>query len=79
MPPMPQVPNFTVLFVPRKTLVCEELLKHLGVYGDLTFGEVAIDIIPYERDVLSIEYEAGDGPAHSDSLLHPFIRSSTYY
>jgi hypothetical protein len=46
-----------VLFVPRKTLVCEELLKHLGVYGDLTFGEVPIDIIPYERDVLSMEYE----------------------
>ena len=54
---MPQVPNFTVLFVPRKTLVCEELLKHLGVYGDLTFGEVAIDIIPYERDVLSIGFD----------------------
>ena len=31
--PAPRVPNFTVFFVPRKTLVCEELLKHQGVYG----------------------------------------------
>lgn len=57
VPPLPEVPNFSVLFLPRKTLVCEELLKHLGVYGDLSLSEVPVDIIPYERDVLSIEHE----------------------
>ena len=56
VPPRPKVPRFTVFFVPRRTLSCEKLLDHLGVLGDLEMDAVAMDFIPFERDVISIEH-----------------------
>ena len=56
VPPRPKVPRFTVFFVPRRTLSCEKLLDHLGVLGDIEMDAVAMDFIPFERDVISIEH-----------------------
>ena len=41
---------------PRRTLSCEKLLDHLGVLGVLELDAVAMDFIPFERDVISIEH-----------------------
>ena len=39
-------------------MACDEVLKQLGVHDALVFGRVAaIDFLPLERDVLSLEHE----------------------
>ena len=35
------------------------MLEEEGVYGDITFGEYPLDLIPFEEDVLSMELESG--------------------
>ncbi|KAJ3193080.1 hypothetical protein HK101_005437 [Irineochytrium annulatum] len=47
--------EYSVFFVPRRTLVCERVLEEEGVYGDVTVGEFHLDIIPLEEDFLSLE------------------------
>ena len=37
----------------------EQVLEEEGVYGDITFGEYPLDLIPFEEDVLSMELESG--------------------
>jgi hypothetical protein len=32
-------------------------LEEEGVYGDVTLGEFQLDLIPFEKDVLSLEME----------------------
>ena len=50
--------RFTVCFTPRRGVACDEVLKQLGVHDALVFGRVAaIDFLPLERDVLSLEHE----------------------
>ena len=46
-----------VLFVPRKSLVCERVFQEEGVFGDVCFGEVAMQAVPLDNDVLSLELE----------------------
>jgi hypothetical protein len=46
-----------VFFVPRRTIICEKVLEEEGVYGDITFGEYPLQLIPFEEDVLSMEME----------------------
>ncbi|KAJ3096942.1 hypothetical protein HDU97_005417 [Phlyctochytrium planicorne] len=50
-------PEFTVFFVPRKTIVCEQVLEEEGVLGDINLGEYHLDIIPLDEDVLSLELD----------------------
>jgi len=47
--------EYTVFFVPRRTILCERILEEEGVYGDITLNEIHLDIIPLEDDVLSLE------------------------
>jgi hypothetical protein len=35
------------------------VLEEEGVYGDITFGEYPLDLIPFEEDVLSMELDGG--------------------
>ncbi|KAJ3328092.1 hypothetical protein HDU93_001673 [Gonapodya sp. JEL0774] len=49
--------DFSVFFVPRKTLVCEKLFEEEGVLADLTIGEYHLDLVPLEDDFLSLEVE----------------------
>ena len=43
-----------VFWVPRRTLVCDLLLKDLGVYGDVVIGEYHLDVYPYEPYLMSL-------------------------
>ncbi|KAL0482286.1 vacuolar protein sorting protein VPS33 [Acrasis kona] len=46
-----------VIFVPRRTLICEVMLEKLGVYGLVSnFHEFPLDIIPFDNDLLTMEY-----------------------
>ncbi|VDI32298.1 vacuolar protein sorting-associated protein 33, partial [Mytilus galloprovincialis] len=41
--------------VPRKLHVCEMILEHEGVMGYITIHELQMDLIPLDRDILSLE------------------------
>jgi hypothetical protein len=49
--------EYHVIFVPRKSHLCEKKLKELGVYGSFkdNLKEYFLDLIPLEYDVLSME------------------------
>jgi len=47
--------DYTIFFVPRRTMLCERVLSEEGVYGDVKTGEYHLDLIPFEEDVLSLE------------------------
>ncbi len=51
--------DFTVLFVPRRAMVCDKALEEEGVLGDVTLDELPIQWLPLERDVLSAELRDG--------------------
>ena len=47
-----------MVFIPRRTIVCEKVLQDEGVYGDVSIGEFELDFIPFENDVISLELDA---------------------
>ncbi|KAI9007510.1 Sec1-like protein [Phycomyces nitens] len=49
----------SLFFVPRRTMVCERVLEEEGVLGDITLGDYAMDWIPYEDDLISMELDPG--------------------
>jgi len=60
--------EYNVMFVPRRTLVCEKILEDEGVLGDLTIGEFPLHFIPLEPDLLSLELEDAFEELY---LVHP--------
>lgn len=52
-----EMKEFHLLFVPRKTHLCEKKLKELGVYGSFknNINEFFLDLIPLDYDLLSME------------------------
>jgi hypothetical protein len=49
--------DYSVFFVPRRTLVCERVLEEEGVYGDVTIGEFHLDLFMLEDDLWSLELD----------------------
>jgi hypothetical protein len=58
--------EFSIFWVPRKTLVSEKILEEAGVLGDTTTSEFPLYFIPLEKDLLSLELE--------DSFSDLFLR-----
>ncbi|KAL2911219.1 Vacuolar protein-sorting-associated protein 33 [Polyrhizophydium stewartii] len=50
--------DFSLFYVPRRTLMCDRILEEEGVFGDIAIGEYHLDIIPVEDDLLSLEIDA---------------------
>uniref|UniRef100_A0A8C7Z331 Vacuolar protein sorting-associated protein 33A n=1 Tax=Oryzias sinensis TaxID=183150 RepID=A0A8C7Z331_9TELE len=51
--------DFHILFVPRRSMLCEQRLKDQGVLGSfINMEEYILDLIPYDGDLLSMEYES---------------------
>ncbi|KZO91497.1 Sec1-like protein [Calocera viscosa TUFC12733] len=48
---------YTLLLVPRRTILCDRILEEEGVFGDITLGQLKLEFIPLEEDVLSLEME----------------------
>eukprot|EP00808_Paulinella_micropora_P012387 g75005.t1 len=47
--------KYSVIFVPRKTRLCERVLSDEGVLGDIETGEFPLDLVPFDDDVMSLE------------------------
>jgi hypothetical protein len=47
-------PNLHLFFVPRRTFVCEQMLKDEGVFADLTISEFGLEMVALDDDVLSL-------------------------
>ena len=67
--------EYAAYFMPRRSLVCEEVLEREGVKGDIQVAEYPLDFIPFDSDVLSLEMEAAfkvgrDVQAISNTLIN---------
>lgn len=49
------VKQYGIIFVPRRSRVCEEKLKEKGVRGDVVMDELNLDFLPIDTDLLSME------------------------
>ncbi|XP_069135773.1 vacuolar protein sorting-associated protein 33B-like [Argopecten irradians] len=47
--------KYKIIMVPKKLHVCEMILEHEGVFGDVSLDELPLDLIPLDRDILSLE------------------------
>lgn len=51
--------DFHILFVPRRSILCEQRLREQGVLASfINIDEYILDLIPYDGDLLSMEYES---------------------
>ncbi|XP_062360021.1 vacuolar protein sorting-associated protein 33A isoform X1 [Cinclus cinclus] len=51
--------DFHILFVPRRSLLCEQWLKEQGVLGSFIHREqYSLDLIPFDGDLLSMESDS---------------------
>lgn len=49
--------EFHIFWVPRRTLVSDQLLEEAGVLGDVSIAELPLSFFPIEKDVLSLELD----------------------
>ncbi|KAM3444019.1 hypothetical protein NHJ13734_001618 [Beauveria thailandica] len=49
--------EFHVCWVPRRTLVSDQIFEEAGVLGDMNISEVPLSFFPLEKDVLSLELD----------------------
>ena len=64
--------DFHVLFVPRKSLLCEKRLVQAGVFGSLSCSSLPVYLFPLDTDLLSMELPTayGDLVAGDLTSLH---------
>jgi hypothetical protein len=62
--------EFSIFWVPRKTLVSEKILEEAGVLGDTTTSEFPLYFLPLEKDLLSLELE--------DSFSRPILATRSH-
>ncbi|KAI9662365.1 MAG: hypothetical protein M1821_008532 [Bathelium mastoideum] len=53
--------GFSIFWVPRRTLVSDQILEEDGVLGDVSISELPIYFIPLEKDLLSLQLEDSFG------------------
>lgn len=46
--------EFTIIWAPRRTLVCDKILEESGVLGDVSVDVFPLHFIPLEQDLLSL-------------------------
>ena len=66
--------EFSVIWVPRRTLVCNKILEDAGVLGDISVEEFPLYFIPLEHDVLSLALEDSFGDLY---LVIPTLNQTT--
>lgn len=47
--------EFSIFWVPRRTLVCNQILEDEGIIGDVNITEFPLYFLPLESDILSLE------------------------
>ncbi|EFX02614.1 vacuolar sorting protein [Grosmannia clavigera kw1407] len=58
--------DFHIIWVPRRTLISDNILEEAGVLGDANISELPLYFFPLEHDVLSLELD----DAFQDLYLH---------
>ncbi|KAL5341141.1 Sec1-like protein [Aspergillus crustosus] len=58
--------EFSIFWVPRRTLVSNNILESAGIIGDVNIAELPLYFFPLEQDVLSLELE----DSFTDLYLH---------
>lgn len=69
--------EFTVVWVPRRTLVSDKILEESGVLGDLSVEVLPLYFIPLELDVLSLCLEESFGDIYLVGILKTAQRSNS--
>jgi hypothetical protein len=49
--------DFTIIWIPRRNLVSDQLLEEAGVLGDCTIHEYPLYFVPLSEDLLSLELQ----------------------
>lgn len=49
--------EYSVFFMPRRSMVCEKVFQEEGIFGDVTLSEYPLDFIPFDSDILSLELD----------------------
>lgn len=49
--------DFSVIWVPRRTLVSDRVLEEAGVLGDIAVEVLPLHFVPLDQDVLSLAYD----------------------
>lgn len=49
--------EFSIFWVPRRTLVSNSILEDAGIIGDVNVADFPLYFMPLEQDVLSLELE----------------------
>ena len=67
--------DFHLIFVPRRSILCERKLQVLGVYGNFSIiDEYSVELFALDSDVLSMEWETSFAETYLDkdytSLFH---------
>lgn len=70
--------KFYLILWPRHNILCKEVLKEQGVLGDLKILDFNFDLIPLEKDLLSLEMEFSfrDTYIDYDLCLHQQVAES---
>ncbi|KAL9002307.1 MAG: hypothetical protein Q9188_004764, partial [Gyalolechia gomerana] len=53
--------DFSVIWVPRRTLVSDRILEESGVLGDIAVEILPLHFIPLDQDVLTLAYDDAFG------------------
>lgn len=64
-----------MIWVPRRTLVCNKILEEAGVLGDVSVEELSLYFIPLESDVLSLALENSLGDLFLVRCVRPPVES----
>jgi hypothetical protein len=49
--------SYSVIFIPRRTIICEKVLEKVKATGNVTIGEYPLYFIPFDEDILSLELD----------------------
>lgn len=50
--------DYEVIFVPRRTMICERVLEDKGVYTEVRIRELHMDLVALDTDVLTLDLGA---------------------
>ena len=53
--------EFSIFWVPRRTLVSNTILEEAGIIGDVSISQFPLYFLPLEQDLLSLELEDSFG------------------
>lgn len=68
--------DFSVFWVPRRTLFAQSVLEQAGILGDINVGEFRLFFQPLENDLLSLELDDSFGELYLASVTSRTVMAS---